>query len=66
MISRAEFDAYPIEMRARIELSECAMRLASLKWWEFKKRKALMSHIQLVCDCHVNCHLPYFSFLGSK
>jgi hypothetical protein len=66
MISRAKFDAYPIEVRARIELSECALRLYRLKWWEFKKRKALLSHIELVSDFHVHRTLEYFSFLDHK
>lgn len=66
MITRMQYDALPTEVQARIEISECVLRLRALKWWQRAKRKALMSHIELVASCHVPNTLNYFGFLDSK
>jgi hypothetical protein len=43
-----KFRALPIEEKVRVELSELALRLNNLKWYEFKKRREIMFYISVI------------------
>lgn len=59
-IARNEWDTMrPIGMKAMIEIGSYAIRLTSLKWWQFKERRRIMDRIELVRSCYALQPLTY-------
>lgn len=58
-MNKSEFNNLSINLKIRVELSNCLVRKKSYKWYNFKKRIAIKKNINLILSTYNVSELYY-------